>query len=165
LRCDEARRRLLADAMDREAGGHLEGCVACFDALEAADPLAGALRAAQPVAVAAPGGLAAAVVARWHPGRPGALTILTGALVASAIVVAAAIELLAGAEPARLAVLGSIASAVAAGAGHALATLLAVRGALAGAPAALTAFSAFTAAVCVLWLRLATRVPVWRLAR
>jgi hypothetical protein len=165
LRCEEARRRLLADVMDRAAGHHLEGCAACFDALEAADPLAGALRAAVPAAVAAPEGLAAAVVTRWHPGRPGALTVLTAALVAGAIVIAAAVQLLAGPDAARPAVLGAIASAVAAGGAHALATLLAVRDALTAAPVVLIVFSAMTAGVCVLWLRLATRVPDWRLAR
>jgi hypothetical protein len=164
LRCDDARQRLLAHAWDHEAGRHLESCAACFAALESADPLAGALRGARPDDAPAPSGLTDAVLARWLSGRSPARRAVTG-LAVVAIVVAGALELIAGAEPARLAGLGTIVSTLADGVAGALTPLVAVRSILFGEPAVLTAFGAVTAAACALWLRLALRPPVWRWVR
>jgi hypothetical protein len=160
LRCDEARRRLLAHAWDHEASRHLESCAACFEALESADPLSHALRGARPADVAAPDGLADAVLARRRAG--GMRLALTAAVAALVVAAAGAFELLAGAGPAWV---GAVASGLAAGAAGALAPLVAVRDILLDRPAALTAFGAVTLAACALWLRLALRPPVWRTAR
>ena len=165
MRCDEARRRLLARAWDHEASRHLESCAACFRALEAADPLAGALRRARPDEAPAPAGIAEPVLARWRPHGSRLLRPLTAALVVIAVVVAAALELMVGAEPARLAGLGAALGILADGLAGALAPLLAFRSILFEQPAVLTVFSAVTLAACVLWLRLALRPPTWRMAR
>lgn len=160
MRCDEARRRLVAHAWDSEASRHLETCAACFEALEAADPLTEGLRRARPADVPAPEGLADAVLAR-RPVRPAWLPVAAAAAV---LVLAGtvALEVLAGAGPAWL---GAVVGGLAAGASGALAPLVAVRDILLDRPAALTVFGAVTLAVCALWLRLALRPPTWRLAR
>jgi hypothetical protein len=162
LRCEEARRRLLAHAWDHEASRHLESCAACFEALESADPLAQALRGARPDDAPAPDGLADAVLAR----RPQRSTRLAAAAAVAVLVLggggAGTLELLAGIGPAWL---GAVLSGLAGGAAGALAPLVAVRGILVDQPAALTVFGAVTLAICALWLRLALRPPVWRLAR
>jgi hypothetical protein len=161
LKCDEARRRLLAHAWDHEASRHLETCAACFAALESADPLTDALRGARPDDVPTPAGLADAVLAR----RPSRVARLAAATVAALLLLGAgagALELLAGAEPVWLV---AVVSGLAAGAAGALAPLVAVRGILLDQPAALTVFGAVTVAICAVWLRLALRPPVWRPAR
>jgi hypothetical protein len=165
LRCDEARRRLAVNAEDARAGRHLQGCAVCFAVLEADDPLAGALRAARPADVAAPDGLADAVLARWRPtwARPPA--VLTAGLAVAALAIAAAIELMVGAEPGRLAGLSGTADILLDGMAGLLVGLLALRSALFETPAALTAFGAVTLAACVLWFRLALRPPAWGSAR
>jgi len=160
LRCDEARRRLRAHAWDHEASRHLESCAACFEALESADPLTGALRGARPADQPAPDGLADAVLARrsgrgwWLPvAAAAALLAVTGTV---------ALEAVAGAGPVWL---GAVVGGLAAGISGSLAPLVAVRGILLDQPAALTVFGAVTLAVCALWLRVALRPPTWRLAR
>lgn len=165
MRCDEARRRLLAHAWDHEASLHLESCATCFQALESADPLAGALRSARPDDAPAPASVTSSVLARWRPGGSPLLRPVTAALAVIAVVVAAAVELLVGAEPARLEGLGVVVGSLADGLLGALAPLLAVRSILFDQPAALTVFSALTLAACGLWLRLALRPPAWRLVR
>jgi hypothetical protein len=160
LRCDEARRRLHAHAWDHEASRHLESCSVCFEAMESADPLVGALRGARPADVPAPDGLADAVLARrsarrrWQPAAAAAAALL--------LIGTVTLEVLAGAGPAWL---GAVLAGLAAGAAGALAPLVAVRDILLDRPAALTVFGTVTGAVCALWLRLALRPPTWRLAR
>jgi hypothetical protein len=163
LRCEEARRRLLASAWDHEASRHLESCAACFEALESADPLARAVRDARPDDAPAPAGLADAVVARRRARatRPARLA-LTAALAALVFVGLGALELVAGAGPAWV---GAVLGGLAGGAAGALAPLVAVRDILLDQPAALTAFGTLTLAICAVWLRLAIRPPVWRTAR
>ncbi|HYW23010.1 MAG TPA: hypothetical protein VE953_02535 [Terriglobales bacterium] len=161
MRCDEARRRLLAHAWDHEASLHLESCADCFAALESGDPLAHALRGARPDEVPAPDGLADAVLAR----RPNRVARLAAATVLALVLVGAgagALELLAGAGPAWVT---AVVSSLAAGTAGALAPLVAVRDIMLGQPAALTVFGAVTVAICAVWLRLALRPPVWRPAR
>jgi hypothetical protein len=169
LRCDEARRRLLAGGADARALRHLEECAACFEALEAADPLVPALTAARPPDTPAPAGLAQAVLARWSPAprRPltalGPLTVLPAA---AAVVFAAVLEVLVGAEPARLAVLWSLGGALFEVVQSALLTLSTIRSVLYEMPGLLSAFTVLTLATCALWLRLAlSGVPTWRSAR
>lgn len=163
MRCDDARRRLLARAWDHEASRHLESCAACFEALESADPLSGALRAARPDDAPAPAGIADRVLARWRTGRT--LRMLTAALAAMTVAAAAALAALVGVEPARLAGVGAVVSSLADGVAGALTPLVAVRSILFDQPAVLTGFTAVTLAACVLWLRLAVRSAVWRPAR
>jgi len=165
LRCDEARRRLAANDRDTAASRHLETCAVCFAVLETSDPLAGALRAARPADAEAPERLAHAVLARWRPRRARAATALTAALAATALVIAAAVELLVGVEPARLGDLTGSLVVLLDGLAGILGALLEVRSALFGAPAVLTAFAAVTVAACALWLRLALRPPAWRWVR
>lgn len=166
MRCDEARRRLRADAMDAPASRHLESCAACFAVLEAGDPLTGALRTARPADGMAPAGLVDAVLARWRqPRRSRVRTVLTGALAAVAVAFAAAIELLVGAEPGRLAGLGALAGAVSETMGGALASFAVIRAVLLDEPAVLIAFGTVTVATFALWLRLAIRPPAWSSAR
>jgi hypothetical protein len=160
LRCEEARRRLRAHAWDHEASRHLESCAACFEALESADPLTGALRGARPADAPAPDGLADAVLGRRR-GRAGWLPVAAAGAVL-VFVGTVALEILAGVGPVWL---GAVVGGLAAGAAGALAPLVAVRDILLDRPATLTVFGAVTIAVCVLWLRLALRPPTWRLAR
>jgi len=156
LRCEDARRRLLAHAWDHEASRHLESCAACFEAMESADPLSHALRGARPDDVPAPAGLADAVLSRRPSG--GRLAALWAALVVVSVAAGAALVLLGGAGPGWAAAgVGGIAGA--------LAPVVAVRDILLAQPAVLTVFGAVTLAACALWLRLALRPPVWRMAR
>jgi hypothetical protein len=161
LRCEDARRRLLAHAWDHEASRHLETCADCFEALEAADQLAGALRDARPDDAPAPAGLADVVLARRRTPRPTWLA-LTSVLAVPLLAALGALELAAGVGPAWV---GAAASGLAAGVAGALTPLVAARDMLLAQPAALTAFGAVTIVVCALWLRLALRPPVWRTAR
>jgi hypothetical protein len=154
LRCEDARRRLLAHAWDHEASRHMESCAACFEALESADPLVYALRGARPDDAPAPAGLTQAVLARRSSG--GGLRV--AAIAALLLAGVAGIELVTGAGPAWV---GAIVGGLAAGAAGALTPLVAVRDILLGQPAALTAFSALTLGVCALWLRVAMRPPAW----
>jgi hypothetical protein len=169
LRCDEARRRLLAGAGDARVLRHLEDCAACFDALEAADSLVPALTAARPPATPAPAGLVQAVLARWSPaGRSPfpALGPLTVGLAVAAVLFAAVLEVLVGAEPSRLAALWRVAGALFAVAQSALVALSTIRSVLYDMPRLLSAFTVLTLVTCALWLRLALRgVPTWRSAR
>lgn len=160
MRCEDARRRLLAHAWDHEASRHLESCAACFQALESADPLSDALRGARPDDAPAPVDLADAVLSRRRSG--GSLPALSAVLVAAALAAAAVLVLLSGAGPAWL---GPVASGLAGGVAGALAPMVAVRDILLAQPAVLMAFSTVTLAVCALWLRLALRPPAWRIAR
>jgi hypothetical protein len=168
LRCEEARSRLLAGAEDEDAIHHLEGCAACFDALEAADPLVPSLVAASPPPSPAPDGLLPGVLARWAGAGPltapaGGLTL---GLAAVALLAALVIEALVGAEPGRLAELGVLAGAALNVAGTALVGLATVRSILFDQPLALSVLTVLTLAVCSLWLRLAAHgVPTWRSAR
>lgn len=68
MRCDDARRRLLAGS-DPEAEAHLAECAICFTILEDRDPLVGVLRAARPEVREVPLGIGPAVLRRWRPGR------------------------------------------------------------------------------------------------
>jgi hypothetical protein len=170
LRCEEARRLLLAGADDVQATRHLEGCAACFEALEAGDPLVPALIAARPPDTPAPAGLAPAVLTRWSAGRARPLTAfggaLTAGLAAAAVLAAIVIEALVGAEPARLAALWALAGALLAVVESALVALSAIRSILYELPGVLSAFTVLTLAVCALWLRLVlSGVPTWRSAR
>ena len=169
MKCDEARRRLLAGAEDPAATRHLEGCAACFDALEATDPLVPSLVAASPPPSPAPDGLLPAVLARWAD-QPRPLTApvggLTLGLAAVALLAAFAIEAFVGAEPGRLAELGVLAGAALDLAGTAVVGLATVRSILLDQPWALSVLTVLTLAVCSLWLRLAAHgVPTWRSAR
>ena len=156
MRCEDARRRLLAHAWDHEASRHLESCAACFEAMESADPLSHALRGARPDDVPAPAGLADAVLSRRPSG--GRLAAPWAALVVVSVAAGAALVLLGGAGPGWAAAgVGGIAGA--------LAPVVAVRDILLAQPAVLTVFGAVTLAACALWLRLALRPPVWRMAR
>jgi hypothetical protein len=170
LRCDEARRRLDADAWDAAASRHLETCSRCFDALEAADPVVPALVSARPEAVPAPAGLVDAVLARWRPGRRWPLTgregALSAGLAAAALLAALLIEVLVGAEPARLAVLTVLGGVVVDLVVSALRVALTARSLLLDMPEVLSLVTLLTLAVCALWVRMAVGgVPTWRSAR
>ncbi len=170
MRCEEATRRLLADPDDVQAARHLEGCAACFEALEARDPLVAALTAARPPDTPAPAGLARAVLARWSPGRPRSLTRLGGAvtvgLAVAAVLAAVVIEALVGAEPSRLAALWALTGALLAVVESALVAVSTMRSILYEMPGVLSAFTLLTLAVCALWLRLVlSGAPTWRSAR
>jgi hypothetical protein len=168
LRCDEARRRLLAGGADGRDLRHLEECAACFEALEAADPLVPALTAARPPDTPAPAGLAQAVLARWSPVARNplpALGPLTIGLAVAAVLFAAVLEVLVGAEPSRLAALWRVGGALLAVAQSALVALSTIRSVLYDMPRLLSAFTVLTLATCALWLRLALGgVPTWRSA-
>jgi hypothetical protein len=163
MRCEEARRRLLTHAWDAQASRHLESCAACFAALEAADPLATAMRSARPEDAPAPDSIADAVMARLRPRRrPSRLpAALTAGIVAAVVLMAIAVELVVGVEPDRLAWLGNPTGNVL----PALTPLLVIRAILLDEPVLLTALGATTAFACALWLRLALRPPTWRAAR
>jgi hypothetical protein len=153
MRCEEAR-PLLLKGPHAEAERHLETCPACFDWLEAHDPIVAVLQAARPAQVAAPAGMASAVLAGWQPHRvslrlgiAAAIGLsLAGAAVSAFFVLAA--PAFAASFLASMGDLGATLEGIAAG-------LLAVpRALLFDQPLALAAFTAATVAVCALWARL-----------
>ncbi|HKF76463.1 MAG TPA: hypothetical protein VKF59_10010 [Candidatus Dormibacteraeota bacterium] len=170
MRCDEARAQLLAGVEDPEALEHLEGCPACFAAVEAADPVAAALAAARPAPAPVPAGLTARLQARLSTRRRPSRNSAAGRLMAAvalgmAVAVAVAVELLVGAEPARLAGLGGALLVVAGVVPPLLEPLVQVRSALLDAPALLGLLGVTAAGVSGLWLRLALQPPAGRWAR
>jgi hypothetical protein len=164
LRCEDARRRLLADVRDPEAGRHLEDCAACFEALESADPLTEVLRVSRPADAAAPD-LTDVVLRRWRPAGSAALPWLTALLALGAAAIAVAVELAAGVQPGGLAGPDVALAALGDAAGGMLTSLETVRTALADTPGLLTVLTAATLGVCVLWVRLTLHVPQRRLVR
>lgn len=166
MECDEARRRLLTDGGDSQAVEHLEGCAACFEALEAADPLVRLLAAARPAETPAPAGLAAAVLGRWRPRRMRLLTTLTTGLAIAAAAVGVGIEVFVGADPSLLARLApGLVAAASSWVGSGLVAAQTVQSILLGAPAVLASMTAVTIVSCAVWLKLARSLPAWRPAR
>ena len=165
MKCEDARRRLLADRGDADAAEHLERCAACFEALEAADPVVRLLVAARPAVAPAPPWLANTVLERWRPGRWRLRTVMTTGMAVAAVAVAVAAETLVGADPARLAILVSGLLGAAFGwVGGALTAARSAQSVLLGVPAVLAALTAATAASCALWLKLVLSLPAWRSA-
>jgi hypothetical protein len=164
LKCEDAR-RLLADRGDADAAEHLERCAACFEALEAADPVVRLLVAARPAVAPAPPWLANMVLERWRPGRWRLRTVMTAGTAIAAVAVAVVVEALVGADPARLAALvfGLLGDA-SAWVGGALTAAQSAQSILLGVPAVLAALTAATAAACALWLKLVLSLPAWRSA-
>ena len=155
----------MTDGGDPQALEHLEGCAACFEALEAGDPIVQMLVAARPAETPVPADLATAVLRRWHPRRTRLLTTLTTALAIAAAVVAVAIEVLVGADPARLAHLTpGLVSAASGWVGAGLTAAQTMQSILLGAPAVLALMTAVTIVTCAVWLKLARSLPNWRSA-
>ena len=160
MKCDEARRRLLTDAADPRAVEHLEGCRECFEALEAADPLVPLLVAARPADAPAPSSILQAVLGRWSHRS---LRPVTVGMAITVALVAVAIEVLLGVDPARLSGLApGLLAATASLAGGPLIAAQTVQSILFGTPALLAALTAVTVLVCAVWLKLARTVPNWR---
>lgn len=165
MKCEEVQRRLLADRGDADAAEHVVGCAACFEALEAADPVVRLLVAARPADAPAPGWLAKSLLERWRPGRWRLRTVMTAGMAIAAVAVAVAVEALVGADPARLAALVSgLLGDASAWVGGALTAAQSAQSILLGVPAVLVALTAATAAVCALWLKLVLSLPAWRSA-
>jgi len=163
LKCDEARRRLLTDGGDSQSIEHLEGCAACFEALEAGDPVVRLLVAARPAEAPAPAGLATAVLGRWRPRRVRLLTTVTTGLAIAAAVVAVGIEVLVGADPSRLArVAPGLVAAASSWVGSGLTAAQTMQSILLGAPAVLASMTAATVVTCAVWLKLARSLPAWK---
>jgi len=163
LKCDEARRRLLTDGGDSQSIEHLEGCAACFEALEAGDPVVRLLVAARPAEAPAPAGLAAVVLGRWRPRRVRLLTTVTTGLAIAAAVVAVGIEVLVGADPSRLArVAPGLVAAATSWVGSGLTAAQTMQSILLGAPAVLASMTAATVVTCAVWLKLARSLPAWK---
>jgi len=166
LECDEARRRLAAGSGDSEAVEHLEGCAACFEALEAGDPVVRLLAAARPAETPAPAGLATAVLGRWHPRRMRLLTTLTTGLAIAAAAVAVGIEALVGADPSLLVHLApGLAPAASSWVGSGLIAAQTVQSILLGAPAVLASMTTVTIVTCAVWVKLARSLPTWKPAQ
>lgn len=165
MKCEDAQRRLLADGGDADAAEHLRGCAACFEALEAADPIVRLLVAARPAGAPAPGWMAKAVLEHWRPGQWRLRTVMTAGMAIAAVAVAVAVEALVGADPARLAALVfGLLGAAFAWVGGALAAAQSAQSILLGVPAVLVALTAATAVACALWLKLVLSLPAWRSA-
>lgn len=163
MRCEDARRRLLADDRDPQASRHLESCSACFEALEAADPVVPVLVAVRPDGATAPDELIDAVLRRWRPGRRHRLPAPTAWLAGAALLIAIVMEAVVATQPVRLAELDSLVGSVVELSLAALATLQAIRSTLVeDMPGLLGAFTAVTLAVCVVWLRVVLSIPAWR---
>ena len=163
MKCDEARRRLLTDGGDSQSIEHLEGCAACFEALEAGDPVVRLLVAARPAEAPAPAGLATAVLGRWRPRRVRLLTTVTTGLAIAAAVVAVGIEVLVGADPSRLArVAPGLVAAATSWVGSGLTAAQTMQSILLGAPAVLASMTAATVVTCAVWLKLARSLPAWK---
>ena len=166
MKCDEARRLLMTDGGDSQALEHLEGCTACFEALETGDPVVQLLLAARPAETPVPAGMATAVLGRWRPQRTRLLTTLTAGLAIAAAVVAVGIEVLVGADPALLAHFASgLVGAASGWVGAGLTAAQTVQSILLGAPAVLASMTAVTIVTCALWLKLARLLPAWKPAR
>lgn len=163
MKCDEARRRLMTDGGDSQALEHLKGCTACFEALEAGDPVVQLLLAARPAEAPVPAGLATAVLWRWRPQRTRLMAILTTGLAIAAALVAAGIEVLVGADPALLAHFApGLVGAASGWVGAGLTAAQTVQSILLGAPAVLALMTAVTIATCAVWLKVARSLPDWR---
>lgn len=163
LKCDEARRRLMTDGHNSQALEHLEGCAPCFEALEAGDPIVQVLVAARPAETPVPADLVTAVLMRWHTRRTRLLTTLTTALAIAAALVAVGIEVLVGADPARLAHFApGLVGAASGWVGAGLTAAQTMQSILLGAPALLAVMTAVTIVSCAVWLKLARSLPNWR---
>ena len=153
----------MSDGGDSQAVQHLGGCAACFEVLEAGDPIVQLLVAARPAETPVPAGLATGVLRRWHPQRTRLLTSLTTALAIAAAVVAVAIEVLVGADPARLAHFApGLVGAASGWVGAGLTAAQTMQSILLGAPALLAVMTAVTIVTCAVWLKLARSLPNWR---
>src|SRR5262245_39848070 len=145
---------------------HLEGCAACFEALEAGDPVVRLLVAARPAEAPAPAGLAAAVLGRWRPQRVRMLTTVTTGLAIAAAVVAVGIEVFVGADPSRLArVAPGLVAAASSWVGSGLTAAQTMQSILLGAPAVLASMTTVTIVTCAVWLKLARSLPTWKPAQ
>src|SRR5262249_13075272 len=134
-----------------------------FEALEAGDPIVQLLVAARPAETPVPGGLATAVLRRWHPWRIRLLTTLTTALASAAAVVAVAIEVLVGADPSVLVHFGpGLAAAASSWVDSGLIAAQTVQSILLGAPAVLASMTTVTIVTCAVWLKLARSLPTWK---
>jgi hypothetical protein len=153
----------MTDGGDSQAVEHLEGCTACFEALEAGDPIVHLLVAARPAETPVPADLASAVLKHWHPRRARLMTTLTTGLAIAAALVAVGIEVLVGAEPSRLADLApGLVDAAAGWIGGELTAAQTVQSILLGAPAVLALMTAVTIVTCAVWLKLARSLPNWK---
>ena len=156
MRCEQAR-PLLLKGPHLEAETHLLSCEACFDWLEAHDPIVAVLQAARPAPSPVPVPIASAVLERWQPHRvslrlgiAAAMALSLAGLALSAFSILAAPALAAS----LLFSIGDLAATVQA----VIDGLLAVpRALLFDQPLALLAFTTATAAVCALWARLYQR--------
>lgn len=164
MECDQARARLTADVNDSLASEHLQGCTACFEALEAADPVARLLIAAQPIPSPAPAALARAILDHWRPAHAPARRMLWVALAAAALGLAVLAEALVGVDPARLTSSGlELAAFADAWLEGALMAMDSARSILVDSPLLLFGLTAATLAACGLWLKMVVTPPVWRL--
>lgn len=164
MKCEEARRRLLADAADPEASAHLAACADCFDAVEAADPIVQRLVAARPAPAPAPARTTVAVMARWRRRDTRQHIALTALMAATAVAVAVVIEVAVGAEPARLAVLAGAGTALIDAGAAVLLALQSLRAAALEIPGLLGGLSLATVAVCAVWMRFVLSLPNWKSA-
>jgi predicted anti-sigma-YlaC factor YlaD len=153
VRCEEAR-PLLLKGEHAQAEDHLLTCEACFNWLEAHDPLVAVLQAARPAPSPVPERLAPALVQRWQPHRVSLRLGIAAAMALSLLGLAlSAISVLAAPALAAslLVSIGDVAATVQA----VIDGLIAVpRALLLDQPLALAAFTAATVAVCALWARL-----------
>jgi hypothetical protein len=164
LRCEQARHRFAASVEDPEAVAHVAGCQACFEVMEATDPLVTRLRAAIPLPQAAPD-LTSAVLARWAPPRPTGARVLRGVTLTFALLVALLVEGLVGVAPGRLAGLAGTLVGLSQAATPWLVGLTTIRDSLLGVPVLVAGWLALTLGCLLLWLRLASSAPSWRSAR
>jgi predicted anti-sigma-YlaC factor YlaD len=153
MRCDQAR-PLLLKGEQAEAELHLSTCDACFEWLEAHDPIVSLLKAARPSAAAVPSGLATGVAERWQPHRvslrlgiAAAMALSLGGLALAAVAILAAPAVAAS-------TLVSIGDAATTAAGIVDDLLAVPRSLIFDQPLTLVAFTAATVLVCALWARL-----------
>ncbi len=154
MQCEEARRSWRAGTSLPDAEEHFRTCPACFEVLEAEDPLVDLLRAARPPAAQPSPALARRILERWQPAR---VSWRLGIVAAAALALAALVILgLAVWSAPGLAEASFAAASITANTGLAVlvALLAAPRVLLLGYPIVLAGYLVLTIVLCALWSRL-----------
>ncbi len=162
MQCKEARRSWGAGASLPDAAEHFRTCPACFEALEAEDPLVDLLRAARPAAAQPSPALARRILERWRPARVSwRLDIAAAAALALAAVAILGLAVwsapgLAGASFAAASITANTGLAVL------VALFAAPRVLLLDYPTVLAGYLVLTIVLCALWIRMYWQIEASR---